>query len=93
MDYFEMIKKMIFEALEQLYANDKYLINNDNIKFWNQGRNDLKNYISERAVVFRFGIYFNDLVKKTFLDYYLDCEYNRNIDEKNITFLEKWIYS
>lgn len=66
MNQCEMIKEMIFEALEQLYHNDKYLINNDNINFCSEDKKHLKNYVSERAVVFRFGIYFNDLVKKFF---------------------------
>lgn len=117
-----MLKKIICEALRELYYNDKYLIHHDqklqNILYdldnmTNNVNNisgkvkkiskDLKNiskdleniskglknssvkvkeYVSERAIVFRFGIYLHELMcdNECLKHYHLDCEYNRNMD-------------
>jgi len=61
------LKVMIEMALRQLYNLDHFLI---------------INAVNERAIVFRFGIYFNEFLKKsTFYDYNLDSEYNRNLTD------------
>lgn len=76
----EILEKLIWEALLELYYNDNYLIKHEPIlKFIPE---ESRQYVSERAIVFRFGIYLqkfmcaNDSLK----DYHLDCEYNRNLD-------------
>ena len=63
---------LISEALTMLYRNDKYLIDH---------------HANERAIVFRFGIYFQVLLNKyeTYKDYNLDIEYNRNLDDPKRT--------
>jgi len=96
-----MLKKIICEALNELYYNDKYLIQHDqklqnilndlhNIanKVPNMSRDvkdisdKVKEYVSERAIVFRFGIYLHELMcdNECLKHYHLDCEYNRNMD-------------
>ena len=63
------ILELIKSSLEKLYEKDQYLIyHGDN------------NHNSERAIVFRFGIYFNQEVEDS-LRYNVDAEYNRNIDD------------
>lgn len=58
------LTKSVNKALEKLYNDDRSLI---------------EYLVSERAVVFRFGIYLNELLKETsFRQHNLDCEYNRN---------------
>ncbi len=74
------IKEMISNALDQLYANDKYLIFNQN------GRSN--NHASERSIVFRFGIYFDKLAQEYFPGFQVDTEYNRNMGNPKI--LPSW---
>lgn len=58
------LKGAVASSLQQLYEKDSYLI-------------DMK--ASERAVVFRFGLYFAGLLQgSTFAKYDIDCEFNRN---------------
>ena len=52
----------------------------------NEESNSDKNiyyHVSERAIVFRFAHYLQNIInedsEKLFIDYHLDCEYNRNI--------------
>ena len=64
------IKRLIEKALDKLYKEDYnslICINHEK-------------HVGERACVFRFGIYFNQILKryKQFNGYNLDCEYNRN---------------
>jgi hypothetical protein len=81
-----MLKKIICDALWELYHNDSYLIQHDLISEDNLNEvilAEVKEYVSERAIVFRFGIYLQKLMwdNEYLKDYHLDCEYNRN---KNI---------
>lgn len=66
-------------ALEKLYEQDRYLI-------VNQPRGNRMDYhVSERGIVFRFGVYFQQLLSKTlFCNYNVDVEYNRNLYEKKL---------
>lgn len=78
---FEKIKEIIYKSLEELYEKDKYIIDNE--------KKGKYNYGSERSIVFRFGIYFENNFKKQFTSkeyekYSIDVEYNRNITNKKI---------
>lgn len=77
MDLRERVQQKVLQALDKLYETDKYLIRN------NINEND-ENHVSERAIVFRLGIYLEELLRcdSEFAKYNLDSEYNRNIDAK-----------
>lgn len=70
------IDVLLNEALDILYENDRYLI--DNRPFL-RGKNG-NHYVGERAIVFRLAHYMQNIINDTPLlaDYVLDCEYNRN---------------
>lgn len=72
-------KELLEEAIRQsficLYENDKYLIVNRT----QQGKKD--NHVSERGIVFRFGVYLDNQLKNHFPEYKVDTEYNRNMYE------------
>lgn len=74
-----LIKECVEKALEELYAKDSYLIAN-------RPRGSRRDYhVSERGIVFRFGIYFQQLINETNCrDLNVDVEYNRNMYEKKI---------
>lgn len=58
-------------AIYQVYDCDRYLI---------------ERAVSERALVFRFGLYFNALMSRSsFRNLDLDCEYNKNLGEPKRT--------
>lgn len=63
---------LVTKSLQTLYEKDCEIISN---------------HTNERAIVFRFGIYFNNEVEKNklnylnYLNYKVDIEYNRNIEE------------
>lgn len=58
------LKELLNKALEMLYKNDMSLI---------------KRGTHERAITFRFGVYFEELVKNSsFKELNVDAEYNRN---------------
>lgn len=71
----EMLRTAIEKALSDLYTRDRYLI-------INRGNDctQVSNHVSERGIVFRFGIYFESYIKELseFRDYNIDVEYNRN---------------
>lgn len=76
---FSLLKIVTEKALEDLYQNDSYLIINRPLG----SQQDC--HVSERGVVFRFGIYFQARLNDTsFKDYNLDVEYNRNMYEKKM---------
>ena len=59
--------ELVEKALDKVYQEQKYLI---------------ENRVHERSIVFWFGIYFYELLKNSeFKDYDLDFEYNRNFDD------------
>ena len=64
----------IQKALNKLYKNDEYLI-----KIYSDKYNK-DNHVSERGIVFRFGVYLEKCRLKYFPQYDLDVEYNRNIN-------------
>jgi hypothetical protein len=76
------IRDAVDQALQELYYNDKYLISNRP----RDGGEDA-NHVSERGIVFRFGIYLYNLcsAKRPLRFYDIDAEYNRNMyDKKNL---------
>lgn len=82
------IERMLRNALNSLYQNDKYLI-------CHQNDNDEDTHLCERCIAFRFGIYFQAQLNESDKnkDYNLDCEYNRRInDSKIIPISENGIY-
>lgn len=66
------IKRYVKSALKKVYREDMSLIERE---------------ASERAIVFRFGLYLYEILKSTeFKDYDVDVEYNRNgYDPKRIS--------
>lgn len=66
----DKIIDMIFQSLDKLYCNDSYLIKNSN--------GIRNNHVSERGIVFRFGIYFDSIAQIEFPILNVDSEYNRN---------------
>lgn len=75
-DLRKRLEQKVVQALNKLYERDEYLIRN------NINENG-ENHVSERAIVFRFGIYLEEVLRcdSEFAKYNLDNEYNRNIDE------------
>lgn len=73
------IKALVEQALQKLYEKDSYLI-------VNCPRGSLYDcHVSERGIVFRFGIYLQELIASTpFSEFNLDVEYNRNMYEKKL---------
>lgn len=63
------LKRGIIYALECLYGNDHYLIDNG-----------VGSHVDERAIVFRFGYYFQTFLEhlRPYSDYVVDVEYNRD---------------
>ncbi|MEN8906641.1 MAG: hypothetical protein ABF289_11840 [Clostridiales bacterium] len=85
---FNIINKLVGNSLNNLFKSDKELINIENIAL-----DDINKHAAERSIVFRFGIYLNEELKKYpdhFTDTNLDVEYNRynydikKVDEKSI---------
>ena len=70
------IETLINSALDQLYMNDNYLVNN---KPFGKKKNG-NHHVGERSIVFRLAHYMQNIMDKTsaFENYMLDCEYNRN---------------
>lgn len=62
------LKRGIIYALECLYGNDYYLIDNG-----------FESHVDERSSVFRFGYYFQTFIEhfRPYSDYVVDIEYNR----------------
>ena len=66
-------KPLIEKALDLLYYNESKLFNLDD-------NAEIEKHVGERAIVFRFGLYFQKVLDECgmFYGYNLDCEYNRN---------------
>lgn len=63
------LDKLVHLALRKVYLDDKYLVDNS---------------VHERAIVFRFGLYFSDLLKSSiFAEYILDFDNNKINKEPN----------
>lgn len=96
MEYMKADKRLaeaILEAFSKLYIYDKDLISRPT-KYEN---NDvgLYHHVGERAIVFRFAYYLQQVLdeKKLFFEYNLDCEYNRNGSKpKRLNSLEQNVY-
>lgn len=69
------LKNYIDEAIDKLYKNDSHLIRCVN----EEDKSKNKYHVSERSIVSRFGIYFEECRLKFFSEYDLDIEYNRDI--------------
>lgn len=70
----DVLEKAIFQALDRLYKNDYYLI---------------ENKLHEQCVGFRFGLYLYEELKHCGYDEYdLDAEYDKNMDRKK--WLKSW---
>ena len=81
------LKDLIKKALETLYAKDKELL-------WLGESKGIDKHVGERAIVFRFGIYFQQELNKIpeLKELNLDCEYNRKgLDPKSITIKDRII--
>ncbi|WP_276796823.1 hypothetical protein [Fusobacterium gonidiaformans] len=71
------LKSIIKIGLDLLYKRDIYLI---------------RKKVSERAVVFKFGVYFSNLISLYYPKYDVDIEYNRSGDDpKRLISTEKLI--
>lgn len=75
----DKLENIIKQALDRLYKNDSYLI-------FNRPAGSTKDcHVSERGIVFRFGLYFYELLNEIDNDFFnelsLDVEYNRNFYE------------
>lgn len=72
----QLLAENINKALLDLYRQDKYLIVHNS--------SGILSHVSERGIVFRFGIYFEKYLRQSsvFNQYHIDVEYNRNYDEK-----------
>lgn len=64
-------QKMLYSALDAVYQKDAYLIYNNN--------RIVDNHVSERGIVFRYGIYFDEVARSKFPLLSVDTEYNRNM--------------
>ncbi len=68
------IEQCINRALDLLYEKDGYLIVHPGPK--------REGHVSERGIVFRFGVYFDWLFRESISgNYHIDTEYNRDVDE------------
>jgi len=76
-DDFSILQSAVQNALNELYEKDSYLI-------VNRPNGSCKDcHVSERGIVFRFGIYLQTYLDGTeYKDYNVDVEYNRNMYEK-----------
>lgn len=80
------LEQAIRMAFMELYTHDDYLIYNrpKDISFSIISSDNLINeqnskyYVGERAIVFRFAHYLQNLIQDYYKEYDLDCEYNRN---------------
>lgn len=76
-DEIKKLNVLISKALDMLYLKDEHLIVNRPLT--NFGQDEI-HHVGERAIVFRFAHYLQNLVEQDdiFSKYDLDCEYNRN---------------
>lgn len=72
----EQIETLISRALDQLYENDEYLVDNRPYLKEKNGNH----HVGERSIVFRLAHYMQNIMDSNpaFANYVLDCEYNRN---------------
>lgn len=84
----EYFKLLIEKTLDELYEEEPELFVLDDSK-------KIKKHVGERAIVFRFGLYFQKELDEHewSKEYKLDCEYNRNgADPKKIPTVGNRIY-
>ncbi len=67
------------ESLSRLYKYDRYLIDHKPSDQKREG----KHYVGERSIVFRFALYFYELIMEDpeLCKFDLDCEYNRYMSD------------
>lgn len=72
----EQIENLLTSALDQLYKNDGYLVDNRPYLKEKNGNH----HVGERSIVFRLAHYMQNILDSNpvFQNYVLDCEYNRN---------------
>lgn len=75
-DMKQVLDSCIESTLDLLYQNDWHLIRHPV-----GGGNKNRSHVSERACVFRFGVYFDSLFRQMIsYHYHIDVEYNRNLE-------------
>ena len=75
------LENCIEAALDLLYKMDQYLICHRICHKGNSKLDELIGHVSERGIVFRFGIYFDSLFNHSISAFYnIDTEYNRDRD-------------
>ncbi len=74
------LEKLINESLDLLYTNEIYLIEHKPVDLEKTTRD--KQHVSERSIMNHLAYYMKRLMDEDefFLDFSLDCEYNRNLD-------------
>ena len=84
------LEELIDQALTMLYCEDSYLIVHEPINVDETNKEDI--HVSERGIVFRFGIYLQELFNQheELSHYNIDTEYNRNFDKPKILSNTKW---
>lgn len=78
----EEIGMLINCALDRLYENDIYLVNNKPFLRKKNGNH----HVGERSIVFRLAHYMQNIMDSipVFENYVLDCEYNRNGEQAKV---------
>ena len=78
MDEKDKLQMYIEMAFHLLYKYDQHLIYNG--AFDEEEKPDRKHHVGERAIVFRYAYYLQNLINEDeeLRKYNLDCEYNRN---------------
>ena len=82
------LEPILCKAFKKLYEKDQYLIEQGKDLFPNEecGKDDSTGkkcgHVSERGIVFRFGIYLQELAAndERLRDYHIDVEYNRELN-------------
>lgn len=74
----EDLNKYISCSLNILYERDHYLIYHKR----DDKTNENGSHVSERSIVFRFGLYFDSIFRESITSFYhIDVEYNRDIND------------
>lgn len=74
---FEQLKHVVDSALEELYQNDRFLLDFGIEHYGTEERGLLQKHAGERSIMFRFAYYLQNALSSQ--GYIVDCEYNRHI--------------